>query len=118
MCRKVNCVQNGCLLARKRNPSAAPAQTSQDVKTVDINNVGVLGQGGGGNHKRAGTPLAGFSICLGDPVLPHFNANVLLWVFQSVATIYYESAYLRGDVNPVDPCTAAVHQEVTEIVFK
>lgn len=30
-------------------------------------------------------------------VLPHFNANVLLRVFQSIATIYYESAYLRGD---------------------
>lgn len=30
-------------------------------------------------------------------VLPHFNANVLLRVFQSIAAIYYESAYLRGD---------------------
>ena len=73
---------------------------SRDVNSVYV--VGAVWPGGDRQvcaeaPRRCLTFVSATQCYLLTRALPHFNANVLLRVFQSIAAIYYESAYLRGN---------------------
>lgn len=85
---EVRPVHSGRLLAAEREPPSAPLQTSLDVNTVDFSRVG------GAGRAEEPQPSVFKSLRQHSPFVsvtqnwlltrapPHFNANVLLWVFS------------------------------------